>query len=124
MTRIAADACGAAEANWTKYGNTRDPAGLERAKAEVQDAQRRNPDLAPVHRIAGELQANAAYYELAAAEYRRAIELDPNQGDAYRRIGSVYKMSRQQQEALMPTRMRESGPGLVRKSPGAGGLVF
>jgi Flp pilus assembly protein TadD len=66
----------------------------------VEAAQRRNPDLAPVHRVAGLLLANGGYYEMAEAEYRRAIELDPGNGDAYRRIGAVYEKSGQLQEAL------------------------
>ncbi len=44
--------------------------------------------------------ADAGYYELAAAEYRRAIELDPNNSAAYRFMGSVYEQSGQLQEAL------------------------
>ncbi|HEV2199131.1 MAG TPA: protein kinase [Bryobacteraceae bacterium] len=89
-----------AEADWQKYSITRDQTWRDRTTAAVRDAQLRNPDLAPVHRIAGVLTADAGYYELAAAEYRRAIELDPANGDAHRRLGQVYERNSQMDEAL------------------------
>jgi Flp pilus assembly protein TadD len=46
------------------------------------------------------LRADAGLYEQAEAEYRRAIELDPSNGDAYRRLGQVYERNNQLDEAL------------------------
>ncbi len=57
-------------------------------------------DLAPVHRVAGLLRANAGFYEQAEAEYQRAIELDPSNGDAYRRLGQVYERNNRLDQAL------------------------
>ncbi|NUN01151.1 MAG: protein kinase [Bryobacteraceae bacterium] len=89
-----------AEAQWFKYYLTKDPLWLDRTAESVRQAQQRNSDLAPVHRIAGLLQANSGWYESAAAEYRRAVELEPDQSDGYRRLGMVYEANNQVEEAL------------------------
>jgi tetratricopeptide (TPR) repeat protein/predicted Ser/Thr protein kinase len=76
-----------AEAQWSKYFQTRDQAWLDQAKESVVAAELRQPDLAPVLRMAGLLMADSGGYEQAAAAYRRAIQLDPSNGDAWRRMG-------------------------------------
>jgi tetratricopeptide (TPR) repeat protein len=91
---------GLAEAQWFKYFLTDDPAWLERTSESLRQAQDRDLDLAPVHRVAGLLRANAGSYEQAEAEYQRAIEIDPSNGDAYRRLGQVYERSNQMDQAL------------------------
>ena len=82
---------GLAEAQWFKYFMTEDQAWLDRTTESLRQAQDRDLDLAPVHRVAGLLRANAGFYEQAEAEYQRAIELEPSNGDAYRRLGQVYE---------------------------------
>jgi tetratricopeptide (TPR) repeat protein len=89
-----------AEALWSKYRISLDRVWLDRAAESVEQAQARNPDLAQVHRATGVLQAEAGRYEQATAEYLRAIELDPNDGDAYRHLGQVYQRSDQLDDAL------------------------
>ncbi len=91
---------GLAEAQWFKYFITNDPAWLDRTSESLRQAQDRNLDLAPVHRVAGLLRANAGFYEQAEAEYQRAIELEPSNGDAYRRLGQVYERNNQLDQAL------------------------
>jgi Flp pilus assembly protein TadD/TolB-like protein len=91
---------GLAEAQWFKYFITSDPMWLDRASESLRQAQDRNLDLAPVHRVAGLLRANAGHYEQAEGEYQRAIELDPANGDAYRRLGLVYERNNRMDEAL------------------------
>jgi serine/threonine-protein kinase len=91
---------GLAEAQWFKYFMTKDAAWLDRTSESLRQAQDRDLDLAPVHRVAGLLRANAGFYEQAEAEYQRAIELDPSNGDAYRRLGHVYEQSNQLDQAL------------------------
>ena len=89
-----------AEAQQLKFFLTSDGAWLERAKLSVRQAEARNPDLAPVHRIAGVLMFREGRYELAAGECLRAIELDPKNGEAHRRLGQAYEASNQLGEAL------------------------
>ena len=50
--------------------------------------------------MAGLLRANAGFYEQAEAEYQRAIELEPSNGDAYRRLGHVYEQAIRLDQAL------------------------
>ena len=89
-----------AEAEWFKYYLTKDHAWLDRTTEAAREAGLRNPDLAPVHRIAGILEQNAGHYELAENEYRRAIELEPNTSDAYRQLGQVLERNNRSDEAL------------------------
>jgi serine/threonine-protein kinase len=91
---------GLAEAQWFKYFITNDPAWLDRTSESLRQAQDRDLDLAPVHRVAGLLRANAGFYEQAEAEYQRAIELEPSNGDAYRRLGHAYEQANQLDLAL------------------------
>jgi eukaryotic-like serine/threonine-protein kinase len=91
---------GLAEAQWFKYFLTKDQTWLDRCNESLLEAQRRNLDLAPVHRVAGLLRGNAGLYEQAESEYLRAIELDPHNGDAYRRLAKVYKRNHQLDQAL------------------------
>jgi eukaryotic-like serine/threonine-protein kinase len=91
---------GLAEAQWVKYFVTKDPAWLDRSSESLRQAQGRDLDLAPVHRVTGLLRANAGFYEQAEAEYLRAIELEPANGDAYRRLGQIYERASQMDRAL------------------------
>jgi eukaryotic-like serine/threonine-protein kinase len=86
---------GLAEAQWFKYFLTKDQIWRDRAVESVRQAENRNPDLAAVHRIAGLLMANDGRYEQATEEYLRAIELDPKNSDAWRRLGKVYQTTNQ-----------------------------
>jgi eukaryotic-like serine/threonine-protein kinase len=91
---------GLAEAQWFEYFLTKQRAWLDRSAESARQAQRRNLDLAHVHRVAGLHLSNAGFYEQAAAAYRRATELDPADAENYRRLGQVYERSSQKVEAL------------------------
>jgi serine/threonine protein kinase/tetratricopeptide (TPR) repeat protein len=92
---------GLAEAQWSKYRVTLDKVWLNRAAESVGRAQARNSDLARVHRTSGLLKAERGWYEQATGEYLRAIELDPNDGDAYRHLGRVYQRNNELDDALV-----------------------
>jgi tetratricopeptide (TPR) repeat protein/TolB-like protein len=90
-----------AEAQWYKYYLTKDPQWLDRAQQSARDAERRNPDLAPVHRIVGILNRNAGLYSLAKSDFLRAIELDPANSLNYLRLSQVLEDDGQFEEALV-----------------------
>ena len=90
---------GLAEAQWFKYATTSDKAWLQRAGESARQAEKRNPDVAEVHRIVGLLKYAEGWSDQAATEYRRAIELDPSNGDAYRRLGQAEERNSQIEEA-------------------------
>jgi len=92
---------GLAEAQWFQFHLTRQRSWLDRSDKSLREAQRRNLDLAQVHRVAGLHLANVGFYEQALAEYRRAIELEPGDAENYRRLGQVYEKDNRKGEALI-----------------------
>jgi tetratricopeptide (TPR) repeat protein len=91
---------GLAEAQYFKYLLTGDSAWKEKARESVRQAELRNMDVSQVHSISGLLKANSSLYEQAEADYKRAIELQPNNGDAYRRLSGVYNRNAHLGDAL------------------------
>jgi tetratricopeptide (TPR) repeat protein len=116
---------GLAEAEWFKYFLSKDENWLQRAKESARQAELRNPDLAPVLRIVGVLDANSGLYERAEAEYRRAIELEPGNGDTYRRLGQVLERNNQTDEALANYRKAlDLDPGYYRTNQAVGNFYL
>jgi tetratricopeptide (TPR) repeat protein len=104
-----------AEAQQWKYFLTKEVAWLERAKESEREAQRRNPDVAQVHRVAGLLGFRQGLYEFAAAECLRAIALDPNDGEAHKVLGQAFEATNRLDEALAEFRKAvEADPQDVR----------
>jgi serine/threonine-protein kinase len=116
---------GLAEASWFKYFLTKDRQWLDRATESARQAELRDTDAAPLHRIAGILRANAGQYEMAEAEYRRAIELEPTNGDAYRRLGMTLEQNNQPEDALAAYRKAlEAEPNYYRTNQALGSFYF
>jgi serine/threonine protein kinase/tetratricopeptide (TPR) repeat protein len=106
---------GLAEARWYEYRLARDKVWLDRVRESLRDAEERNPDLAPVHRVEGYLAYVAGLYEQAIAEYQRAIELDSKDAESHMWLGEAYEDTNQFDEALAEYRKAlESEPNYVR----------
>lgn len=91
---------GLAEAQWRKAYLAGEPGWKQEALESVRQAELRNPDLPEVHMISGWLKKNSGNYELAEADFERVIELQPNNGDAYRRLGLTYQSAGLLSDAL------------------------
>ena len=89
-----------AEAQWTKYLLTKDTQWQEKALASLKNAEQRNPDVAAVRLLSGLIHEFFGQYEQAQEDLLRAIELEPNNGDAWRRLGKAYEDSNQPNKAL------------------------
>jgi Flp pilus assembly protein TadD len=89
-----------AEARQWKFFLTEDRTWLDRANESEREAQRRNPDLSQVHRVAGLLGVRQGFYERAEAECLRAIALDPRDGEAHKVLGQAYEKANRLDEAL------------------------
>lgn len=116
---------GLAEAQWFKYYLFRDQAWLERSTESARQAELRNPDLPPVHGVEGILLQNSGLYELAEAEFRRAIELDPKDSDWYRRLGQVFEHNNRVEDALASYRKAiELEPNYYRNHQALGTFYY
>lgn len=116
---------GLAEAQWFKYYLIRDQVWLERATDSARQAELRNPDLPAVHRIDGILLENSGLYELAEAEFRRAIELAPADSDGYRRLGQVFERNNRVDDAIASYRKAiEVDPAYYRNYQALGAFYF
>jgi serine/threonine protein kinase/tetratricopeptide (TPR) repeat protein len=89
-----------AGAQWVKYTLTKDDTWQQRALSSLKNAEQRNPDVAAVRLLSGLIRDYSGQYEQAQADLLRAIELDPNSGDAWRGLGKVYEDSNQPNQAL------------------------
>lgn len=87
---------GLAEAQWNKYSLT----NLEKTRESVRQAELRNPDVPEVLLISGWLKKNSNRPRQAENDLRRVIALQPDNGDAYRRLGKTLDGAGQPGEAL------------------------
>lgn len=88
-----------AEAELMKYRFSRETKWLDAAENSAVRAANRQPDLAQVHRVAGSLAVVVGRSEKALPEFRRAIALNPGDGESYRRLGQLYENENRIKEA-------------------------
>ena len=109
------------EGYWLKYLVSNDRLWLQRSEESLRDSERRNLDLPEVHCIAGLHKAKAGWYEQAEAAYLRAIEIQPLNGDAHRRLGMAYDANDEPDKALAALRRAvELEPGNHRNHQALG----
>ncbi len=91
---------GLADAQLQNYRRRKGRQWLDLAQVSVNKAEARNPDAVAVRLVAGLLKETLGSYDKAAEDYRRAIELDPKSGEAYRQLGYLYESMNKPAEAL------------------------
>jgi len=113
------------EAEYFKFYATTDEDWFHRAEASEKESERRNPDTAAVHRLAGLLMYRLGQYEPATQEFLRAIDLQPGNSDAHRRLGLAYQFSNQPAEARTWFRAAvEVEPGYARNHTALGSFYL
>ncbi len=87
------------EAQMLKYWLTKDVVWKERAISSLAHAEQINGDLAIVRLTSGLIHRYAGQYDKAEGDLRRALEIEPGNGDAWRLLGQVYMGNNQFEEA-------------------------
>lgn len=88
----------------------------DESAARIADALAERPDEARLHRLAGDAALLLQDAKAAEQSYRRAIELDPNDVDAYARLAGAL------QAAGKPESMLSTYEEALRANPGDAGL--
>ena len=80
-----------AEAYWVKYKSTNARTWLDQALDGVREARSRNPNSAAVRMAAGLLNHSIGWNDQAVEDYRRALELEPANVEAWLQLGIAYE---------------------------------
>jgi tetratricopeptide (TPR) repeat protein/TolB-like protein len=90
---------GLGEAYWRKYQLTKDERWVAAARNSCAAALSHADNLAAVYVTLGLVDAGTGRYAEAVTELKRAIALEPSNGDAYRELAGVYQALGQTAEA-------------------------
>lgn len=91
---------GLAEAQVQKFQRGYGAEWLDRAAQSVAKAQSLNADTPPVLKAAGLYKQQHGWYEQAAQDFNRALELAPNDAEAWNRLASAYAGMNRTDEAI------------------------
>jgi serine/threonine protein kinase len=106
---------GLAEAQLSKFDKNRDSQWLDPAGETIAKARSLNPDSAHVLVVAGWLKQAHGQYEQAVDDLNRALEVDANNPEAWRRLARVYQdMNRPQDAEATYRRAIAAQPGYYR----------
>jgi tetratricopeptide (TPR) repeat protein len=98
--RSALPYAGLAEAQLQQFQRGFGREWLQRAEQTVAKAQSLNADVVPVLLVAGLLKEQHGWYERAAQDYTRAVELAPDNGEAWKRLAGAYSNMNRPEEAI------------------------
>jgi tetratricopeptide (TPR) repeat protein len=98
--RSALTYAGMAEADLQKFQRGYGQHWLDLAAESVTKARSLNNDSAAVLLAAGLLQEQRGWYEEAARDFSRAVELEPNNGEAWNRLAAAYTSTNRLAEAI------------------------
>ncbi len=98
--RSALPYAGLAEAQLQQFERDFGREWLERAGQTIAKAQSLNADAVPVLLVAGLLKEQSGWYERAAQDYSRAVELAPDNSEAWKRLAGAYSNMNRPEEAI------------------------
>ena len=82
----AAAAAAKGEAYWRKFESSKDPKWIAAATTDCQRAIRSDDRLPAAHSCLGNVYRTTGHYQEGAAEFRRAVEIEPTNDDLYREL--------------------------------------
>jgi eukaryotic-like serine/threonine-protein kinase len=82
-----------------KFQTENDPASIARATESCEKAVNLDERLPAVHVILGQLNATSGKSDIALAEYKKALEINPNDAEAIMNIAALYAHMQHPQEA-------------------------
>jgi serine/threonine protein kinase/Tfp pilus assembly protein PilF len=82
-----------AEAQALKFRQANDAAWLEKSRSSFEAAKKRNPDLPLVLLVGAMLNEYIGNWDAAESDLRRALQIEPENGDVWRRLALVYQDS-------------------------------
>ena len=82
----AAAAAAKGEAYWRKFESSKDPKWIAAARTDCQRAIRSDDKLPAAHSCLGNVYRTTGHYQEGAAEFQRAVEIEPTNDDLYREL--------------------------------------